>query len=328
MHRAVKWLGYGALGLTGLLTVGTVGLVAWVELTWDTDYSDFPAPKIRASTDPAVIAQGEYVVHALAHCQQCHQAHEYAEHHAMDPDREALAGGWKANGGPFGTFYPANLTPDRETGLGDVPDEIVARTIRHGVKRDGKLSINMSMVAPMADEDLVAVVSYLRSIPPRVNPRPPPEVTFVTKAVSLLFEPHVEEPPPYVPAGGISVERGRYLANGPAGCYVCHTALDFSTFRPGPDRFAGEPLGEPDPTDAAFVISAPNLTPDPETGWITAWSEDAFVARFRAGRVYEGSKMPWEVFGRMTDDDLRSIYRYLRSLPPMRKEIGPGRRPA
>jgi hypothetical protein len=68
-------------------------------------------------------------------------------------------------------------------------------------------------------------------------------------------------------------------------------------------------------TPRKFVT--PNLTPDPKTGHIYAWSEDAFVARFKAG-VATGSPMPWQTFSRMTDDDLRALYRYLRSLPPAR----------
>lgn len=328
MGRIGKWVAWGAVGLVAVVGAATLGGVAYVELTWDRDYGDVAPPAIHASSDPAVIAAGEYLVHAVAHCQACHQADVYAREHALDPDPTALTGGWRAESGPFGTYYPPNLTPDPETGLGAVPDELVARTIRHGVKRDGKLSITMAMVGPMSDEDLTAIVSYLRAIPPRRNPLPPSEPSFLTRALSGLFAPHHEEPPPYLPAGGVSVERGRYLANGPAGCHVCHTALDLSTFQPGPDRFAGEPMGEPDPTDPAYVISAPNLTPDPETGVMAAWSEDAFVQRFRAGRVFAGSKMPWANFAKLTDDDLRSLYRYLRSLPPVRKEIGPSRRPA
>lgn len=67
----------------------------------------------------------------------------------------------------------------------------------------------------------------------------------------------------------------------------------------------------------AGVRSTPNLTPDPKTGRIYAWSEDAFVARFEAG-IATGSPMPWRTFSRITDDDLRALYRYFRSLPPAR----------
>ena len=84
--------------------------------------------------------------------------------------------------------------------------------------------------------------------------------------------------------------------------------------------------GEPDPLEKGMEFVVPNLTPDPETGWITSWNEEAFVARLEAGRVFQGSKMPWENFARMTEDDMRSVYRYLRSLPPTKKVTGPTHR--
>ena len=71
----------------------------------------------------------------------------------------------------------------------------------------------------------------------------------------------------------------------------------------------------------------PNLTPDPTTGHIYSWSEDDFVARFRKGRLLPAALMPWGAFGRMTDDDLRAIYRYLRSLPPTVNAVGEVYRP-
>jgi hypothetical protein len=69
----------------------------------------------------------------------------------------------------------------------------------------------------------------------------------------------------------------------------------------------------------------PNLTADP-SGYTGRVSEDAFVARLRTGRSITSSIMPWESFKIMTDVDLRSIYRYLRSLPPVHNALGPSHR--
>jgi len=70
-------------------------------------------------------------------------------------------------------------------------------------------------------------------------------------------------------------------------------------------------------------FAAPNLTSDPKTGMTGRLDEEQFVARIRQGRVFPSSKMPWENVSRMTDADLRSIYRYLRSLPPVENDVGP-----
>ena len=52
-------------------------------------------------------------------------------------------------------------------------------------------------------------------------------------------------------------------------------------------------------------------------------TEDQFVARFRQGRVLPGSPMPWQGFARLTEEDLRAIYRYLKSVPPVKNDVGP-----
>jgi hypothetical protein len=75
--------------------------------------------------------------------------------------------------------------------------------------------------------------------------------------------------------------------------------------------------------DTTKVFVSPNLTPDLETSAVGAWSEDAFLARFRLGEAIPGTPMPWGAFARFTDDDVRAIYRYLRSLPPSRNRTGP-----
>ena len=67
--------------------------------------------------------------------------------------------------------------------------------------------------------------------------------------------------------------------------------------------------------------------PRVHTGHITAWSEEQFVARFKSGAGFKGSKMPWVSFAQMNDDDIKSIYRYLRTLPPAKNVTGPTRRP-
>jgi hypothetical protein len=65
----------------------------------------------------------------------------------------------------------------------------------------------------------------------------------------------------------------------------------------------------------------PNITPDPETGWISNWTEAQFIARFHKGRVYEDSPMPWTSFSNFSDNDLKALYRYLRTLEPVKHEV-------
>ncbi len=322
----MKKLGKGLLGLLTILTCVVLALVAWIQLSWDRDHDAHPAPRLRASQDPALIKQGEYVVRALAHCGDCHSPKGQEGH--MPGQEPNMVGGRVFDVPVFGRFVSVNLTSDRKTGLGDWTDEEIARVLRNGVSRDGHMRPFMATIAPMADEDLVAVISYLRTLRAAPGAVADDQPTLVGKFVIKGMEPDRRQPPPYRAQGGVSVERGRYLAMGPANCAGCHSASSpASGLLPEQPYLAGPLEAMPDETDASMEFLPPNLTPDKDTGHIYNWDEDGFVARFKAGRVYEGSHMPWESFGRMTEEDVRSIYRFLRSLPPTHRSTGPTRRP-
>ena len=106
--RALQWVG-GAVVLAALL------LSIYVARNWDRTW-DVPAPDLHASSDPAVIARGEYIVYGPAHCVVCHTGSvEEFEHFVDTGEPPTLAGGYPLRLGPLGTLYPKNLTPDRET---------------------------------------------------------------------------------------------------------------------------------------------------------------------------------------------------------------------
>ncbi len=125
--------------------------------------------------------------------------------------------------GPLGKMYTRNLTPDQATGIGRYSDEQLFRMMRHGIRPDGLASMPVLMPFwKMADDDLVAVVSYLRSLAPVENNVPKNEWSFMGKAVRSLtptFEP-IKDPaaPAVAPAMAATVERGEYLANYVANC--------------------------------------------------------------------------------------------------------------
>jgi hypothetical protein len=70
-----------------------------------------------------------------------------------------------------------------------------------------------------------------------------------------------------------------------------------------------------------YSFVSPNLTPDPETGIIADWDEEIFLDRFHSGRIYEGSPMPWGFFGRMDNIDIKAIYRFLRTVKPVKNQL-------
>ena len=118
--------------------------------------------------------------------------------------------------------------------------------------------------------------------------------------------------------GAPSLERGRYLVESVAGCGDCHTDRNR---KDGALYSGGEPLESA--LDPEHLYVPPNLTPDPKTGRLSGWNEATFVRRFRAGKAYAHGLMPWGAFGRMSDDDLRAIYRFLKSVPAVEHASGP-----
>lgn len=333
MKKLLKILG----ALVALLLLGAGGFVGLKVSSWQPTFPDTPTPDIAASDDPEVIARGKYLVNSLNHCGACHSPAE--DYIALQPGEESsLEGGHEWHMGPLGTIRSANITPDEATGIGSWTDAQVARAIRHGVDREGRGLLFMMSVGPMSDDDLIATISYLRTIESVSNEVAEHEVGVMGKILfqgpmDFFARPHdyASILPTYVAEGDApSVERGEYLAIGPAFCAGCHSPYSADS---GEVRFVGQVMSGgqapfPDETEPTFEFSAPNLTADPDTGHIAQWTKEQYMERMKAGRVHKGSPMPWETYRNMTDADLESIWLYIESLPPTNNLVGPPRREA
>jgi len=310
------------LVLVVLVVVAVAGLAIFVAARQNLTF-DAPYPRIAASADSAVVARGRYLVRDVVNCAQCHG--DTTRMVALMAGEEVpLSGGfhWVI---PPGTIYARNITPDDETGLGRIPDSAVARALRHGVGHDGRALLPFMEIQGLADDDLAAVISYLRTQPPVHNLVPAHRYTLLGKVVkaTVLANPvGAAETPPATSPSGATVENGRYLAESVALCWACHTERSKETGALVGPRYAGA-TGLEEPSDPGHLWSPPNITADPTTGRLGAMTEDQFVARFRAGRLLPGSPMPWQGFQRMAEDDLRAIYRYLKTVPAVTRDVGP-----
>lgn len=280
---------------------------------------DAPAPPFAASRDSAVIARGRYLVHGPGHCADCHAAPD-AKSIVNGAGEAPLTGGYVLRTF-LGEMRATNLTSDTETGLGGVSDPLLARFFRTGIDHRGHVGLPVMQYPDLSDADLLAIVSYLRTLPPVTHAVPPSSYNamgWITKAW-FLGPFSQERPAPAGPPSEPSAEWGGYLANSVATCAACHTARNMKTGEFTGPRFAGGlVLRKAD--DPAQVLVSPNLTPDPRTGIIAGWTRDVFVARFRRGNLRPWSPMPWGPFSRMTDFDLESIYLYLHGLDPVERE--------
>ena len=272
----------------------------------------------RLTLEPTIarLERGRYIVEGIAHCFQCHSEVDW-----QAPGAQPKAG--KKGGG---TSFPEqgmewlvapNITPDVKTGAGAWTDEQFARAIREGIGHDGR---RLFPVMPymsfreMSDEDLASVIVYVRSLDPVRNALPK---TVLPDPIKNMLPPH-EPITSSVPGSNMSnpVERGKYLVT-LADCAGCHTPtkkgqpiaeLEFA----GGMSFNG-PYGQP---------TSANITPDPSG--ISYYDEKLFVETLRTGHVGArklSSVMPWGYFRNMTDEDLKAIFAYLQTLPPVQHRI-------
>lgn len=283
---------------------------------------DVAAPDIAASDDAELIARGEYLFHGPSHCSACHTTTDVGLSITQGVKPLPTGGGvWRM--GPIGTMYAPNLTPDPETGIGRYSDAEIARAIRHGVLPNGQLSFFMTVaVGSLADDDIQAIISYMRSLEPTKNPVPASEMGFLG---NLVFGdvPPKSAGPATAPPLGATIERGKYLAENAAACVQCHSSVDLATGKPRPGAaFAGnDPMASELDDDPNRYVPR-NITPDEETG-IGSWTEEQFLARFAAGRLHRGSPMPWGNYQNMHVDDVKAIWLYLRTVPPVKNDTGP-----
>jgi cytochrome c553 len=125
------------------------------------------------------VKRGEYLVDTLM-CALCHSPVD--ENKRLIPGMR-LAGGLRFELQPFGEFATANLTSDKETGLGSWTDAEIKRVITQGTLRDGTRLLPYPMDWPsfalMSEDDLNAIVAYLRTVPPIRNKIPAPGWSFL-----------------------------------------------------------------------------------------------------------------------------------------------------
>lgn len=306
LRKILKWTCFVILFLL-------VAVVAVTAMRQHLKY-DAPLPEIKASADPAIIAKGKHIVLGPGHCLDCHSTAANKDSLIKAGLEPALSGGFKFDL-PFGAFFSRNITPDKETGIGLLTDAEIARELRYGVKPNGEAVLPFMPFQNLTDEELTAVISYLRSVKPVRNAVPQHNYNLMGKVIkAFMIKPQgPTEPLRKSITADTSVTYGRHLVMAVANCNECHTK------RNGIGDYVGEPLagGTVFEEKGHARLVSPNLTPDPATGRIYHWSLEMFMKRFRSGKLIKHSHMPWETYGRMTDGELKAIYNYLKTLPPV-----------
>ncbi|WP_132054532.1 c-type cytochrome [Pseudocnuella soli] len=299
--KVLKWTGIVIVSLFAILLVA-------MEVQLRKKF-DAPYPSIKASTDSILIDRGRQLVTGPAHCVNCHGP-KNADSLLKAGLNVPLHGGY-AFELPFGNIYARNITPDNETGIGKRTDAELARVLRYGVHANGRPVLDFMPFHDMSDEDLTAVISYLRAQKPVRNHVPENNLNIVGRAIMAFMIKPVgpSGPVPQKVERDTSAEYGKYLVMNVANCNGCHTV------RGGMGEYIGEPLaGGNGAEDPKMVhLTPPNISGDPSSR-IRAWKQEDFIKRFRMGKAYDESHMPWTAFANMSDDDLKAIYNYLKSV--------------
>jgi mono/diheme cytochrome c family protein len=296
MKTVLKWIGIVLGSLIGLLLV-TGGVLYLVGNARGHKTYSFPPSNITIPTDAASIEFGKHRAEVL--CQGCH-----------GPDLSGINNWFQV--GPLGTIDSANLTTG-EGGFGReaTSDEDYVKAIRHGIDPQGKPIFMPAVVstAHLSDEDLGAIIAYVKSVPPvdhKTNGQNFTPLARIIYVLGVLPQYPVETVSHDVhvtaPASGVTPEYGEYMVN-TNDCHLCH----------GPEMNGGS-----FPNPAIKKIS-PNLTPG---GELAGWTEDDFINTIRHGKTPSGHElddelMPWKSYSNMSDDELKAIFMYLQSLPKL-----------
>jgi mono/diheme cytochrome c family protein len=309
--RLWKKVVLGAAAVLLLLVVGGVqAIVGWRALLLGPKTRPLTSRRFEAT--PERLERGRYLAVARHGCVFCHSERDWDAPGA--PPRENRLGAgvvWAAEGMPWLTA--PNITPDGETGIGNVSDDAVARAIREGIGFDGRALFNLMPYQEfrrLPDEDLAAIVVYVRSLAPVRNVLPKSELPFPLPLVMRAVPEPVESP---VPAPDLSTpeKRGEYVLRTSA-CHHCHTPMTKSgALRMELDMSGGNPFPSPRGT-----IAATNLTLDP-TG-LANYDEATFVTVMRTGKLGTLHPiMPWTIYKELEEADLEAIWAYLRTLKPV-----------
>ena len=259
----------------------------------------------------ATVEYGKYLVETIAGCGNCHTPHN--PDGSLDVDL-SYSGAFVIDEPTFLGVAP-NITPDRETGIGDWSEDDIVRAIREGVRPDGRvLSPPMSFAwyRRLADTEAYAIAAFLKTVPAISNEVEPSEIRFPLES----WGPPVGNVPD-VPRDD-PVAYGEYLA-GPVGhCMDCHTPFvegvqDLTQIGRGGTVFEDFAIFD-------WAIMTANITSDPRFG-IGNWSDEEIKRAItdgvsRNGRVLRPI-MPFTLYKEMTDEDLDALVAYLRSLPPL-----------
>lgn len=298
MKKVLKRIGVASGGLVGLLVLAGAVLYFMGSARLNKTH-EIQLENIAIPTSESAIARGQHLVEVLTLCQGCHGDNLEGDVFIDEP--------------MIATVYAPNLTSGQGGVGATYTDADYVGAIRHGVNPEsrGLMIIHSDVFYNLSEEDLGAVIAYLKSVPPVDKEIPNRRLlplgrilvalgVFDSEAIPFIPAEVIDHGAPFVemPEMGVTAKYGHYLMSITL-CSTCH----------GPDLRGGPPL-EPGMPAGPGILAY---------GTRGGWSEEQFATTIRTGVTPYGKEldqafMPWNMYADMTDDELSAIWLYIASL--------------
>jgi hypothetical protein len=301
----------------------TVTVSALIIACNNEDKKTGPEKQAREDSVKMMVERGHYLANYVTLCVVCHGERDITKFALpLVPGTEGTRGHpfGKEDGVP-GVVFPPNITP---FALKDWTDDEIARAMVQGINKKGD---TLFPIMPyfnyniMPKEDVYSIIAYLRTLKPIDSTTPPRQLEIPLSMLGPLPQSNIDKN--VMPDLSDKVSYGKYLTT-IASCGECHTPRG----QQGPDMSKAFAGGFTFSTPFMKVTTA-NITPDSATG-IGIWTEEVFVQKFKVNSSDEAVNknpgkqntfMPWAEYGKMKEEDLRAIYAYLRTVPPVKNKV-------
>src|SRR6267378_3752995 len=296
-----------AIGLWVIRGPGPLAFADGPKVTLTDYHGANPTGAPASLAHASLVERGAYLAKA-ADCMVCHTTRGGKEY--------AGGLGFKL---PFGTLYSTNITPDKETGIGNYSDQDFLNAVHRGIRRDGARlypAMPFTSYTYMTDADALAIKAYLFSLPPVRVVAPASTLLFpfdqrwamgfwsVLFTRDSRFEPDASRGPEW--------NRGAYLAEALAHCGECHTPRSLALALNNRNKFAGA---------VTAGWRAFNISSDKTTG-LGGWRDEDIVSYLSIGRANGHGTASGPMgeavdhsFSQLTPEDVHAVVAYLRSVP-------------
>lgn len=266
-------------------------------------------------TSADLVTRGKYLT-AAADCAACHTA----------PGGQPFAGGLAFHL-PFGTLYTPNITPDKETGIGNWSNADFLRAVHRGIAADGRRlypAFPYASYTLLTDDDVLAIRAYLATIPAMHQPDRPNTFSFPynQRWLMVFWSGFFNSDARFQPVAERSAawNRGAYLVEALEHCGECHTPRNPLQARDTRQKFAG---------GVAEGWNAYNITSDPASG-VGGWTGQALASYLSTGFAADHGSASGPMneavqlsLSQLTPGDIQAIVTYLRTVPPIQTGAAP-----